>query len=427
MYSRMFNRLYRPVRQPGGMRRCVSRHRRVGEPMSQQMRWSGSEEQPPALSPESPKARAAELAPAARRRGLFRDAAGQTYAQFLVRQWRLACSALKVAGAEADAASSQLEAILEPWGQRLIGTRMLYPSYVSQDGFPAELSISWHHGQPEIRILFEALGAEPTALSSQIAARELTRRIGDLPGVELDTYLDIEELFVTDQPMEGRPTIWHSLAWRPGEPLHYKVYLNPQVRGVGLEEQVVKQALTRLGMGKAWAPIGEQYAKLAERGHHIEFFALDLKARSRSRAKVYFRHGPMHRAELGAVAAFADCHDAARAARVIERVYPEQNLVLNEPMTCLAFRHGCDAAREANLYLRMPGATASDADAGRLIASVLESEGGGDPLAYARLLETLAPCPPERATGLQELLTYRTKSSIEQADVGVYFRFAVYD
>ncbi len=316
--------------------------------------------------------------------------------------------------------------MIEPWADRLVGTRCEYPSFLSADGFPAEFSISWRRGVPEVRVLFESLGAEPTAWSAQEAGRALTRKLARRDGVDLRPYLAVEDLFVTDDPKPYRPTVWHSLAWRPGEAPKYKVYLNPQVAGPGTECDTVGEAMARLGLGAAWEPLARDHGALLLRGHQVEFFALDLCAGSGARAKVYFRHGWVPPAELGAVAAYAERNDAARAAEAIRLVYPGAGLVTNEPMTCLAFRRGGTRPQEANLYLRLPGATRSDAEAAARVAALLRAE-DIDPGPHAAVLRALVPAALETTTGVQELLSYRTTEDSGQADVGLYLRFGVYD
>lgn len=361
----------------------------------------------------------------ARRKGLF-HCPDQAYGDFFSDKWNRICRALGIARQQSDGALAELLAMVAPWGGRLIGERCAYPSFLSADGFPAEFSVSWRGGVPEVRILLESLGAEPTPLASQEAGRALTRRLATRRGVAIERYLAVEDLFVSADPQPYRPTVWHSLAWRPGSRPGYKVYLNPQVGGLGTEGEAVAEAMARLGMARAWRPVAERYPGLLARGHRIEFLALDLTPDETARVKVYFRHAPMPLSEMGAVAAFALRHDPDRAHRAVRAVYPDVPMAANEPMTCLAFRGHAPQAEEANLYLRLPGAARDDAEAAGRVAAVLAAE-GVDPARHAAVLAAVAPAPPETTIGLQELLSYRTTGGSAAADVGVYFRFNVYD
>jgi hypothetical protein len=171
--------------------------------------------------------------------------------------------------------------------------------------------------------------------------------------------------------------------------------------------------------------VGRRAQELAERGHEIEFFALDLTAAENNpRVKVYFRHNEMPLAEMDTVAALASQHDAARSARARHIIYGRTGgTVSNEPMTCLAFRAGTTAPEEANVYLRLPDNARSDAEASDRVTELMRVE-GIDAGPYRDVMAALAPAPADSTTGLQELLSYRTIG--DHADLGLYLRFSTY-
>ncbi|MFG2916606.1 tryptophan dimethylallyltransferase family protein [Kitasatospora sp. NPDC048298] len=350
----------------------------------------------------------------------------KTFGQFLEEKWTAVCRGLGTGELETARVLRELRDVLSPWGGRAIGTRCDPPSFVSSDGFPAELSVSWKAGKPEIRILFESLSIDRTPLGYQEAGRELTLRLAERPGVSIGRYLDVEDLFVTTAPDHNRPTIWHSLAWQPGERPHYKVYLNPQAHGLDRTHEVMAEAMHRLGLAKAWEPVGRRCEELALRGHEVEFFALDLDGGSASRVKVYFRHLPMTMDELDTVAALSHRHDSARAARARAVIYGRDGgTVDNEPMTCLAFREGATGPEEANVYLRLPGNARNDAEAAARIAELMRIE-GIDPRPHAEVLRRLTAGVEEGDTGVQELCSYRTIAPGVPAHIGLYLRFNTY-
>lgn len=317
---------------------------------------------------------------------------------------------------------------MHEWGDRLIGEKCEYPSFLSRDGFPMEMSVSWREGRPEVRILFETLGAGATPLAAQEAGRKLTRRLADLPGVDIGRYLLVEELFLSTTPEPYRPTVWHSLAWTPGRPPRYKAYLNPQVRGPDQAHDVVREAMHRLGLGRAWQRVADRQIHLVKRGHELEFFALDLTEGDEARVKVYYRHNYVPRVELDEVARLARRHDPAAAGQIYDIVYPDiDSVVLNEPMTCLAFRTGVDEPDEANVYLRLPDAADSDADARDRIAAALDQQ-GVDPAGWRAVIAGLTHgVDLDQWVGLQELLAVRTRGADRPVDLGIYLRFGVYD
>jgi hypothetical protein len=250
--------------------------------------------------------------------------------------------------------------------------------------------------------LFESLGADLTARGAQDAGRDLTRKLVGKPGVNIDWYLAVEDLFVTDSPLPGSPTVWHSLARRHKEPSRFKVYLNPKARGTNHVAEVVGEALARIGMRNAWLSVSERQDELAAQGHEIEFFALDLTSPDSARAKVYFRHGPVTIDQLDTVASLAREHDSARAMNAYRAVYGSQSLIVNEPMTCLTFRAGSTGPEQVNVYLRLKPDP---------VETILRAENA---------------CSADAELGRRELLSFRTVGPNCPADVGLYLRFPQY-
>ncbi|WP_234359974.1 tryptophan dimethylallyltransferase family protein [Streptomyces sp. DSM 15324] len=350
----------------------------------------------------------------------------KTFGGFLEEKWRAVCRGLGTDPRQTETVLGDLREVLHPWGARPVGTHCEPPSFVSADGFPAELSVSWKAGRPEVRVLFESLGSDGTPLGCQEAGRELTRRLAASPGTDIARYLSIEDLFLTSDPERYRATLWHSLAWRPGHRPHYKVYLNPQVNGLDRAYEVMAEAMHRLGLADAWRPVAERGRELAKQGHELELMALDLDAGSTSRVKVYYRHLPMEMEELDAVAALAHRYEPERAARARSVIYGRDGgTVSNEPMTCLAFREGAPGPEEANLYLRLPDNARDDTEAAARVARLMDLE-GVDPRPLAGVLRELGAGGPGVTGMLQELCSYRTISPRTPADIGLYLRFSTY-
>ena len=330
-------------------------------------------------------------------------AEGRTFACFLSRKWVELCRSVHFPESEILNSEQELLRLIRPWGDAAIGTSCRYRSYISADGFPAEFSLSWRARVPEVRVLFESLGSDLTPRGAQDAGRRLTRNLVGKEDVDIDRYLAIEDLFVTGDPTPGGPTIWHSMAQRAGEPLRYKVYLNPRAHGRDRVAEVVSEAFERIGMKRAWLPIVRLQAELAEQGHEIEFFALDLDHPDVARVKVYFRHGPVTIDQLDKVASLAGHHDSARAAQAYHAVYGHRRLISNEPMTCLAFHPGAEGPTHANIYLRL----------------------GTDPV--ETVLQTECFGPTIGGLGRRELLSFRTVGANQPAEIGLYLRFPQYE
>ncbi|MDP9794709.1 DMATS type aromatic prenyltransferase [Catenuloplanes nepalensis] len=402
---------------------------------------------------------------AVRHQQLFSASSDTTHAALLTSIWdRIRTAAW--AGGEREDTRAHLADMLHPWAHRPIETVPRYPSFVSGDGFPAELSVSWRKGVAEVRILFEPVGADPAARAVQDAGRAMVRALAGRDGVSIRAYEVVEDLFTVDDPPAYRSGVWLSLACGPDTPPHFKVYLNPYVNGAGREWDTVTRAMERLGLAAAWAPIAADRDALAATGTGLDYVALDLSAGAHARAKIYFRHRGAGLDGIHRLGAFARSYDPERTQHAAAVLYGTDPAVVagadptaaagadpaaaagadpavvagadpggaagaglagrldNEPMTGLAFRSGRDGADEANVYFRLPGAVRSDAEAAARITTLMEREGAPADV-YRRIADAIAPAPTDTTSGVHELVSYRTRDA-GPADIGVYFRLPVH-
>ncbi|WP_269664890.1 tryptophan dimethylallyltransferase family protein [Streptacidiphilus rugosus] len=327
-------------------------------------------------------------------------------------------------------ATDRLHEYLRPWADIPVGRTAPFPSYVANDGFPAEMSVKWSGRRPELRILFEALGASRpvTAQSNRTAAAALTERLAGEPLVSLDRYGKVADLFAPDADLAAPPVpVWHSLAWRPGHPPAFKVYFGLHSLAPQKRYAMVTEAMERLAMGTAWAHTSAGVAVGTETDgaeRELEFFALDLYGDHRARAKVYFRNHTSSVRTLEQMASLARAHDPDRARSAFRTLLgAAPDAAGDTPLTCLAFRPDGDGADESTTYFRVSSFTASDAEAAARIGALMAHE-RIDPQRHHTLLEAVAPQPLTRIRGLQELVSYRSLG--HSSDVSVYFRFPVY-
>ncbi|WP_082844373.1 tryptophan dimethylallyltransferase family protein [Nocardia salmonicida] len=342
-----------------------------------------------------------------------------SYAVFLCQKWDALCAGFGIPESEYAPISSHIRAILDPWGDWSIGQIPRYQSFVSGDGFPAEISLSFADGVPEFRILFESLGNPATSLSCRQAGADLTERLADEFGVHLGSYDLVKGLFLPGDSDGG--LIWHSLAWRPGSAPRYKVYLGTQVNGPEQAYDVVGKAMARLGMSSAWSVALDSMTSEQRSTQELDFFALDLSDEPTARAKVYLRHHGVTAVELNRFAGLAALHRSSNAIDAYRKVVGDQDRILTDhPLTCLAFRQGDEGVAEATTYLRLPGAADSDAVACDTIASVADPN-NFDVDRYRAAITGLAS---GGSPGVQELVGLRTRH--DELDATIYLRFDVY-
>lgn len=332
-----------------------------------------------------------------------------------------ACDALAMPVELTAQTTQMLRGLLPVWASDVIGSAPSHPSYVAEDGFPAEISVNWSGGRPELRVLFDCL---PGVLDGH-SQYSSGRWSGAGPGARVASrrFRRVGELFT---PAGGRPSsapLWHSMALRPPNRVIHKTYFGlfswPQAE----RDLAVGAAMERLGMAAAWADARRRAASWpGER--EIEFFALDLAGTARARAKIYYRNHDADVHEMNRMASVALTHDAGEGLAAYRMLAGERADAGEEALTCLAFHAGLDHATEATTYLRMPSLTSSDREAVDRTSALLRSE-HVDPGPFQALVAALAPGPLEDGTGLLELVSHRTARG--RGDITTYFRFAVYD
>ena len=336
-------------------------------------------------------------------------AQGRLFGDFLCGLWSTACDALEVPVEQSVRTTRMLRALLPPWAHERIELAPAQPSYVADDGFPAEMSVNWSGGRPELRVLFDSLGHDLVFPGeSGFAVRRLAR---------------VHETFT---PRSGRPSpapLWHSIAWRPPSGMVHKTYFGLYSWPHTQREAAVAEAMAQLGLGAAWED-ARRRIETVEGEREIEFFAVDLAGQTRSRVKIYYRNHAAGLAEVGRVAAVALRHDEAEAQAAYRVLAGDRADAGEAALTCLAFRSGVDRAAESTTYLRLPDLAGNDQEAVERTAALLRDE-GVDPGRFRTLAAALAPGPLSASRGVLELVSYRAAG--RRGDVTTYFRFPVYD
>ena len=327
---------------------------------------------------------------------------GRLGSDFIAEKWESLCQISGFPDTDIRDSRTELLEAVSHWAQRPLSEILLHhKSYINDSGFPLECSISWSGSSPEVRLMFECLGADFTPRTALDAGRALTRELSKKPGVNIKRYLSIEDLFISETPPYGHATIWLAMARRAGTPSKYKIYLDARAQGVGRAPELVGETMDRMGMSDCWKPIASRQGELVDRGHEIEFLALDLETPETARVKIYYRHNAVKPNEIDTVASLAYFHDSTRAINTYKEFYTDT--IVNSPMTCLSFRGHVNGPEHANVYLRLSGAESQPA-----VRAVMRREGITD--------------EPRISGARAEFLSFRTTGQ-GPADVGLYMRF----
>ncbi|MGW1073481.1 tryptophan dimethylallyltransferase family protein [Streptomyces sp. NPDC002537] len=333
-----------------------------------------------------------------------RYAPTDTYAETAADKVLRARRALGLTGESRESVLALLRELTGPWGELPVGTPPERACWVSIDGMPFELSVAWAGGKAGVRLSLES----PTgpARDRMRDGMALTRRLEGRPGVSLEPYRRIEELFTPDEP-QGYFSVSHAVAWVPGGPPAYKVFLNPAAHGREQAAARTEEALKRLGLERPWRALAEHLGDGFGPEHEPVALAMDLVPGEALRTQVYLAHSGVTADGIEAEAAVDPDHvpgSFARALRAVNGPDDAPEWKRKPPVTTFTLRPGRESPT-ATLYVPMIPVHDDDAAARDRVAAFLRSE-GVDPAPYAAVLDAVSDRPlPESRT--QNFISYR--------------------
>ena len=166
------------------------------------------------------------------------------------------------------------------WKGHPVGGAPAWPSAVSFDGTPFELSVAFGSAEPTISVRAEARLAPFDLASNWKTGLALTQALGELRGVSLERFERVAELFVPSADSPSRMAVWHAGTLGPGGAFSFEVFFDARSRGTELAPVLVSEALEELGIDYA---CDELVPKLTPES---ELFALSLELSERSDARV---------------------------------------------------------------------------------------------------------------------------------------------
>jgi len=271
-----------------------------------------------------------------------RDFGDVTLADAGVAKLRALCSALGYDAFSIHRASCLFRKLAVGWGGRPAQAKP-WPSDVTDDHSPFELSIAIDGDLPEIRFLVEAQGEAPSLRSNWEAGLRVNERLAAEHGVPMDRFAAVADLFAVG-PRSETFGIWHAVCLQPGREPRFKVYLNPRAKGADQSAFVLETAMTRLRMETA-------LRNIPPLGPHNRFFSLDLAANPRARVKIYAAHPNATPEEVEAAVAMVPGPGPGRAAAFCRAMAGSNGPFDDRPVfTCLSFCENASAPTSATVY-----------------------------------------------------------------------------
>jgi DMATS type aromatic prenyltransferase len=271
---------------------------------------------------------------------------------------------------------STFRRLTSSWGEMPIDPTPAWASDVCDDHTPFELSVAIHGGEPELRVLAEAMDLPAGAAGSLAASRRLNEALAREGQVSLDRVRSIEGLFLPERP-NGTFLVWHAAVFRRGRKPEFKIYYNLQVRGRSKASTLAQEALERLGFHHAWPVLAEITGRRLPEEDELLYFSLDLSPGPAARVKIYVRHHGGTAADLEAASSIARAYEPGAAAAFARCVGGSEGPYAGRgSATCFSFTDPSDDQPvHSTTYLPMPGVSPSDAIARQRILAFLRERG----------------------------------------------------
>lgn len=309
------------------------------------------------------------------------------------------CTAARFSDQRRMQALCTLEDMLAPWGNWSVGEQPRFPSDIGDDHFPIEHSLAVSGDDVEVRVLLEAQAASCQLPDLWAAGQALNALLARQHGADLQRFQKIAELF---EPRTGaRYAMWHAAGFTERADPTFKLYVNPQARGIEHAPAVVGEALTRLGFSQKAVEV----ATAPRPGGALKFFALDLERGPRARVKVYYAHDGADpsriEAELSRVPGFSP-----EALSPFWSAIPGQDgpFVGLPVTTYLSFTEGDDSPTSGIVHFPVRDYADDDSVVYRRVMALLE---GTERELYARAVAGFAKRPLQEGVGLQTYVAQR--------------------
>ncbi|APR87932.1 hypothetical protein A7982_13281 [Minicystis rosea] len=300
------------------------------------------------------------------------------------------------------------ERVSHPWNRWPIGARpRWYPSILSDDHAPFELSAAFSAGETEIQWYWEAQGEPPSLESNMTTGLSVLQEVAEHYDLPLTRWQSIKDLFIPERPC-GLFTILFGVTWGRRRPPRFKIYLNPYVRGSRAMPALMEEAMGRLGFAKAWATDCGQRARRGAKLDELMYICLDLTTDPLARVKVYRRHYQATVTQIAALASVAKDYLPGDAERFYGAVAQHPGPFLSKPpITSLTFREG-DGDRPCSATLEFPISSyvSDDGAASERIERCFTAY-GLDPSQYVRAIHAIATRPLNEGNGIHAHITHR--------------------
>lgn len=270
-----------------------------------------------------------------------------------------------------------LTELLDSHGSDSVAHPPVWPSEIADDHTPVEFSLAYSKSEPPtLRLLCEAFGSPPGVRTNMDAAQKF---IGNQVGrrdLSLSRLESVQDLFATDYP-HGPFALWCSLVFRSQRSPEFKVYFNPELKGVDTAPLLVSAALDRLGLGGSYQGMVDRAVRPGELGRsdRLTFFALDLHDGPDARVKLYLTHYDADVADMVRAAGLVDGVDTGLVADFCAAAGGTRRFAGRPLVGSYTLSVGADRPIGYSIYVPIRGYVNDDEEARDRVAGLLNRYG----------------------------------------------------
>ena len=308
----------------------------------------------------------------------------------------------RIVGIDPKSASLLLADLLGPAGSRPLSLPPAWSSGIADDHTPVEFSVAFNHNErPSVRILGESIDTAPSAATNLVAARKFVETQAARFGLSMSRFDRVRDLFAADEPFGGFG-LWHSLVFQRGRQPEFKIYLNPELKGVERAPSLVAEALERLGLSGSYRVALENGVRPGELGRadRLTFFAIDLHDAPHARVKLYLSHHDAHARDVVRAASAIDGIDAGEFGEFCMAAGGETGIFAGRPLvSSYTFLGEMDRPAGYSVYVPIRSYVNDDEEARDRVAALLDRY-GFDSAELDRIIAALVTRPLHEGVGL---------------------------
>lgn len=308
------------------------------------------------------------------------------------------CDALGI-DEQRSRALATFDTMAHGWADRTTD-RPALTSDITDDSSPYEFSLGFDGRTPELRLLSEAQGSEGSMADRWNAAWQMSEQLVQNFGASLVRARRVAPIF---EPKVNGLTfaMWHAASLRAAQPA-FRIYFNPQARGRAHAMTTVLAALETLGMAGAAAWLKSRFA---QGEHNPLYFSVDLSDGPTARCKVYLAHPAATSERIDSLIAGTGGHEPGDIREFCRTMTGHTGpWAKRPPLTCLAFRQGCDLPYTVTFHIPIRCYAPNDEVALERISSQLTSE---EAVLYGRAVRSLARRSLDSSSGIQTYASVR--------------------